>query len=116
MWNYEYPEELEHYGVPGMKWGVRKRSYDAGISSISRRQMKKNATKAARSARLETINEMNNSSNKYTLHQYGKASRAAAKKAAKESIAKDKIANGRDMVANRMKKVLDKKDIKESGT
>lgn len=24
MWMYEYPEELTHYGVPGMKWGHRK--------------------------------------------------------------------------------------------
>lgn len=24
MWQYRYPEELYHYGVKGMKWGVRR--------------------------------------------------------------------------------------------
>lgn len=24
MWNYTYPDELQHYGVKGQKWGVRR--------------------------------------------------------------------------------------------
>lgn len=24
MWTYEYPNQLQHYGVSGMKWGVRR--------------------------------------------------------------------------------------------
>ena len=33
MWNYNYNNELYHYGVPGMKWGVRKRRNN--VSSIA---------------------------------------------------------------------------------
>lgn len=27
---YQYPDYLMHYGVPGMKWGVRKRRVTTG--------------------------------------------------------------------------------------
>ena len=29
MWNYIYQDELYHYGVKGMKWGVKKSEYDS---------------------------------------------------------------------------------------
>ena len=37
MWNYIYQDELYHYGVKGMKWGVTKSEYD----SMSKDQKKK---------------------------------------------------------------------------
>lgn len=37
MWNYIYQDELYHYGVKGMKWGVKKSEYD----SMSKDQKKK---------------------------------------------------------------------------
>lgn len=37
MWNYIYQDELYHYGVKGMKWGVKKSEYD----SMSKGQKKK---------------------------------------------------------------------------
>lgn len=40
---YQYPDYLMHYGVPGMKWGVRRRQR---IISRSRKQMSKRLNKS----------------------------------------------------------------------
>ena len=41
MWNYNYFNELYHYGVKGMKWGVRKdRGYSYKVNN-GRLTMKK---------------------------------------------------------------------------
>ena len=37
---YEYPYYLQHFGVKGMKWGVR-RSSGSGTATVSRRQNRK---------------------------------------------------------------------------
>ena len=49
MWsyNYTYPNYLAHYGVLGMKWGVRKKSYSQAESNYrSAKKAKKQASKA----------------------------------------------------------------------
>lgn len=33
MWQYNYTNELYHYGVKGMKWGVRKKYYSAATAA-----------------------------------------------------------------------------------
>lgn len=85
--------ELYHYGVPGMKWGVRKK-YDY----VTVRQAAKNATKA----RKEAVRELNESPRKHTLAQYTRA----ANNAHKESIAADKAAN-RQRRAERKRQIND---------
>lgn len=42
MWEYNYTDELYHYGVPGMKWGVHRsnKSYQSG-ERVGRRMGKR---------------------------------------------------------------------------
>lgn len=46
---YEYPDYLMHYGVPGMKWGVRKQRVASG--KMNRRSAKNSMYEADRKAR-----------------------------------------------------------------
>lgn len=43
---------LAHFGVKGMRWGVRKAN-DSSTPKVSRRQQKKEAKRAAKQARFE---------------------------------------------------------------
>ena len=45
MWNYIYQDELYHYGVKGMKWGVKKSEYDSMSKDQKKRSFVKNTSK-----------------------------------------------------------------------
>lgn len=82
--------ELYHYGVKGMKWGHRKKSY------VTVRQAVKNADSAAKTAAKESIaadKAKSKSGERVTYRQASKNARDAMKEARKESIAKDKAYN-----------------------
>lgn len=56
MWQYNCPDIIQHYGVPGMKWGRRKSS---GINSSksSRSKVQKEVNRAHKAAIKKTKNQ-----------------------------------------------------------
>ena len=46
---YQYPDYLAHFGVKGMKWGVRNKRYSAGVTkngkAVSNKKSRKQITK-----------------------------------------------------------------------
>lgn len=60
MWEYNYsysPDELYHYGVPGMKWGRRKAGPIKGGQSSSAAYMKMQKAKANKKAASRSFNK-----------------------------------------------------------
>lgn len=89
MWEYNYSNELYHYGVKGMKWGVRKDKY------VTVRQAVKNAKKAGKQARKESL-AADKENLKGQLGGWRKAVKngsKAYKQAQKESFARDNAYN-----------------------
>jgi hypothetical protein len=80
-------EELLHYGVPGMKWGVRKASYKL---NANKRLKKKALELDAKSAKLYKKSEKAHAS--YDLERSNKAATKAANYA-KKSVKAQKKAN-----------------------
>ena len=89
MWIYNPETELYHYGVKGMKWGVRKKR------PISSFQSKRNATKAANEARKKSIAESRASGDTGlgSFHRANRKALNAKRKAYGESIQRDREYN-----------------------
>ena len=56
MWQYTYPNELYHYGIPGMKWGHRKQYTNTPKrQTLKKRQLTDGERKMLKSAGVAAV-------------------------------------------------------------
>lgn len=65
MWEYRYTDELYHWGIKGMKWGVRRyQNKDGTRTSLGKRQRKQielsDDAKEAAKIKKKNVSEMSN--------------------------------------------------------
>ena len=65
MWEYRYTDELYHWGIKGMKWGVRRyQNKDGTRTSLGKRQRKQielsDDAKEAAKIKKKNVDEMSN--------------------------------------------------------
>lgn len=76
MWQYNHTEELYHYGVPGMRWGVRKsdRTSTSSKGGSKKKQTKMSTLEKSRKltdASSKLVNDLRNVNNS-SLRNSGK--------------------------------------------
>ena len=98
---YQYPDYLMHYGVPGMKWGVRKKDYSSTSvrAAIARRQNDKvdagfknwNDNSKKKANAIDLGKEMNTNRMAYesNRNKQTKAAYKSSKKAYKKALRKN---------------------------
>lgn len=98
---YQYPDYLIHYGVPGMKWGVRKKDYSSTSvrAAMARRQNDKvdagfknwndNSKKKANAIDLGKSMNTNRMAYESNRNKQTKAAYTSSKKAYKKALRKN---------------------------
>lgn len=98
---YQYPDYLRHYGIPGMKWGVRKKDYSSTSvrAAMARRQNDKvdagfknwndNSKKKANAIDLGKEMNANRMAYESNRNKQTKAAYKSSKKAYKKALRKN---------------------------
>lgn len=98
---YQYPDYLMHYGIPGMKWGVRKKDYSSTSvrAAMARRQNDKvdagfknwndNSKKKANTIDLGKSMNTNRMTYESNRNKQTKAAYKSSKKAYKKALRKN---------------------------
>ena len=98
---YQYPDYLRHYGIPGMKWGVRKKDYSSTSvrAAMARRQNDKvdagfknwNDNSKKKANAIDLVKEMNANRMAYesNRNKQTKAAYKSSKKAYKKALRKN---------------------------
>ena len=113
-------ETLSHYGVLGMKWGVRKKTESSGGVGLRSVEEKKKIGEAVNAeafrkerAKAEKAAEKERKKHESELKKAAKAAAAAAKKAASQKHAANKAERAK-AAAERARKKLENQKLKEA--
>lgn len=103
MWEYVPTEELQHYGVAGMKWGVRKDAYDLAnhrrnqaVFEAKRQFKRGEISKEKKKATIREANQTLKKSNSVLKAEYKVAKKQGRKKEFQKNIqqqARDEVRN-----------------------
>lgn len=70
MWRYNETSELIHYGIKGMKWGIRRyQNTDGSLTSVGKKRISKEYKKTAR----KVNKELRKTEGRRRLNSYNKA-------------------------------------------